>query len=144
MNSNALVVRDPAQHGKVSVTDKGRELITDMAAEGQNLVAIAHSLSISKSTFAELRKRDEHTADAYELGLSRFEHECVQGLLAASRGELKGSFVPLIFMLKAKCGWREGEKKDTLQQSNVVINLPAPMSLRDYEKAIDIEVKNAD
>lgn len=113
--------------GSYACTERAYGAAEALAAAGLSNAAIAAFLGCSPGTLRKLRDRDERLDAAMARGLAANEVELLGVLQAAAR---KGMFVPAIFLLKARHGYREGDAPDT--RPNVVINLPDALPMDQY------------
>lgn len=74
-----------------------------------------------------MRERQPALDAALQRGLASLEAELVGHLLTAARN---GAFVPALFLLKTRFGYREGDAPES--KPNVIINLPGAMSPAAY------------
>jgi hypothetical protein len=134
---SSLIERD--EHGKaVACTPAGLRQLERLAREGAPQSKLAAALGMPQRRLKTLFDRndgDNPVRLAYERGYADFEHAVVQRLLVHG----KTNPIPLIFLAKAKLGWREGEQPAASVQSNVVISLPAPLTEAEYFKLLGIE-----
>jgi len=116
-----------AADGSYTCTEAGYGAAEALAGAGLSVAAIAAFLGCSAGTLRKLRDRDERLEAALARGLAANEVELLGVLQTAAR---KGMFVPAIFLLKARHGYREGDAPDT--RPNVVINLPDALPMDQY------------
>lgn len=133
---SSLIERD--EHGKaVACTPAGLKLIERLARTGAPQSKLAAALGIPLRRLKTLFDRNEGenpTRLAYERGYADFENEIVQRLLTHG----KTNPIPLIFLAKAKLGWKEGDQPPASVQNNVSIVLPKPMSQAEYFQTLGI------
>ena len=134
--THALVKLAPngTGHPRVEVTDGGIDLVRRMAPNAHSLGTIAAALGVSRRTLGEAMERQPELKEAFALGRAALETELAAALLDKARA---GNLVAAIFLLKAMCGWREGEARDGLTKVAIQINLPPPLSQADYARMID-------
>jgi hypothetical protein len=94
-----------------------------LAAKGYSDAFIARSFGEHPSSFRQRKREDEELVAALERGRAVLEAEVADLLLQAARG---GNIIAMIFLAKARCGWREGDVPETAH-GGIVINLPAPV-----------------
>lgn len=115
-------------------------IIERAAADGCTRTLIANALGVGKGKLREWLESPEH-GPALQAALAagkEAEHDRLVGLLmAAANGAktFKGNLVAILFLLKTRHAYREGE---ALVQNSVSINyqLPAPLSVNDYLKSV--------
>jgi hypothetical protein len=95
---------DRAEDGTITVTERGLGAAQAAAAAGVPLAGIATMLGCSASALRACRERQPALDEALTAGLSSLEYELVGLLMKAAR---KGAFVPALFLLKAKFGYRD-------------------------------------
>jgi hypothetical protein len=93
-----------AEDGTITVTERGLGAAQAAAAAGVPLTGIATMLGCSPSAMRACRERQPTLDEALTAGLSSLEYELVGLLMKAAR---KGAFVPALFLLKAKFGYRD-------------------------------------
>jgi hypothetical protein len=115
-------------------------IIEQAAANGCTRSVIAHALGVGRGKLREWLASPEHGPALQQAMASgkEVEHDRLVGFLmkAAHDGKsLKGSIVAILFLLKTRHGYQEGQ---TLVQNSVSINyqLPAPLSVDDYLKSV--------
>lgn len=87
-----------------AITDAGLEQVERDAKNGLANATIAKRLGLDRHTFVELCRRDDRLNEALERGRGGLADEVTDLLLAKAR---KGDVVAMIFLAKAKCGWRD-------------------------------------
>jgi hypothetical protein len=114
--------------GKAFVaTERAVGAVEAAAAAGVSTAGIAALLGCSREALRQMRERQPELDAALSRGLASFEAELVGHLVAAMR---KGAFVPAIFLLKARFGYREGDAPES--KPNIIINLPDAMAPAAY------------
>ncbi len=118
------LTRDESRPGCPMVaTPAGVELIRRLAVDNSNN-GIAEALGIARDTLRELRRRQPEVQQAIDAGRAVDERELVSAL---KRKAVGGDTIALLFLLKARHGWREGTERDPDGPLVAVqINLPAP------------------
>jgi hypothetical protein len=136
--STALITRTGrGKTAPVTITPAGLEVIERMAAEGQDQRSIAKALGIHRRTMTELQKHRPDVEEAFERGLAALADELTHHLLRAAR---KGNIVAMIYLTKARLGWREGDVPD--QRPNITINLPDAQTPEAYLRSIQVTQVN--
>ena len=118
-------------------TDATYARITKLARNGCNQRAIARALGMGDDAWRMLRDKDPLVSEAFEKGRGGLEEELGGVLIAKAR---KGEVAPLIFYLKAACGWRENSPVVAEHLHLVRLELPVSLSPAEYQAAIDAEV----
>ena len=119
----------------ITITPKGRSLITAMAEEGQDQRTLAKALGISQRTLVRCKERDEAVEDAWADGHALLADEITHLLLQAGR---KGNVLALIFLAKCRLGWIDQPKQEA-PTPNVVINLPESRSPEAHMKLLQFQ-----
>lgn len=135
MSGKVLAVR--VVDGSKVVTAKGLELIEQLAANGHPETAISKQLHIDPKTLRAIRRRQPEVQTALDHGRGVLEAELVDILLRHAR---KGNVVAAIYLSKARCGWRDNGPvpEGASPTTNInILQLPAPLSVDDYRKAVD-------
>ena len=133
----ALITRaSRARTATVTVTAAGLKVIEAMAAEGQDQRTIAKRLGIDRKTLTDLRERDTAVALAWDCGHGELASELTHMLLQKAR---KGNIVAMIYLTKARLGWREGTPADGTAPPSVQVNIQIPAPMTDKEFAMIIE-----
>jgi hypothetical protein len=118
------------------LTDDDLHAIALVAAAGGRHADVAARLGVHKTTWAEIRRRDERADLAWERGRSELHQVLVSKLLERAKA---GEPVPLLFALKSIFSYTEGEPRDAEDARPLVqITLPAPMSPEDYARVVSI------
>ncbi|WP_394763557.1 hypothetical protein [Phenylobacterium sp.] len=110
--------------------------VAALAAVGLPVRGVAASLGTSADTLRRWMSEDPELAEAFEVG-RELERQALHAALykAATKN---GDKIAAMFLLKARHGYREGEKTDAAQQPTVVINLPGATPLANF-RVIDHE-----
>jgi hypothetical protein len=117
------------------VTAAGIEAVRILAAAGRTQNSIASALGIGRSTLKACFERQEAVRLAYEAGNAADEQFWLDVLRSAAA---KGAFIPAMFILKSRHGYRENDAApDT--RPNVTIVLPDALSPEQYMRAITVE-----
>ena len=125
-----------ARTATVTVTPAGLKVIEAMAAEGQDQRTIAKALGIDRKTLTDLRERDPAVALAWERGHGDLASELTHMLLQKAR---EGNIVAMIYLTKARLGWREGTPADGTAPPSVQVNIQIPAPMTDKEFAMIVE-----
>ena len=113
--------------------------IEDWASLGVSEKDIARQLSVSPTTWREIKRRDPRAAQALEQGRGREETALVGALFDAA---LSGSVTAAIFLLKARHKYVDNPRPEP-PDSRVSINfqIPAALDPDQYKQVIDITPK---
>jgi hypothetical protein len=118
------------------LTDEDLTAIALVAAAGGRHADVAARLGVHKTTWNEIRKRDERAERAFERGRSELHQVLVGKLLERAKA---GEVVPLLFSLKSIFSYTEGEPRDAEDARPLVtITLPAPMSPEQYARVVTL------
>ncbi len=133
--ANALVVRVPngTGHPRADITSEGAAIVQRMAASAHSLATIGSALGLSRRTLGEAMERQPEVREAFEAGRAALETELASALLDKARN---GNLVATIFLLKAMCGWKEGEPRDGTPKVAIQINLPPALTEAAYERLL--------
>lgn len=118
------------------VTPTGIAIIKKMAANGCKLETIAGALGCSHDALESCRRRQPEVQDALDAGRAVMHDELVDILMQQARA---GAFVPAIFLLKSRFGYREGAQLEVNVDLGGVLVVPAEMTVEQYlaKKAAD-------
>ena len=119
-----------APHYKVG--RKGLKIIQDLAARGVAEMTIARALGMSRGAFRQAKRRDPAVQDALDAGRA-VEHDKLVGVLHDAA--MAGQFVPAIFLLKSRFGYREGtafEVEVNVSAPGGVLVVPQRKSVEEY------------
>lgn len=110
---------------------KGIKIIEAMSAKGCHQETIAKVLRISHDTLLACRRRQPEVQAALERGMAVQHDELVEILMKQAR---EGQFVPAMFLLKTRFGYKEGVQIDAnlnVNHSGVLV-VPAEMTVEQY------------
>ena len=115
---------------------KGLKIIEAMAAKGCLLETIAKALRMSHDTLEACRRRQPEVQAALDRGRGVLHDELVSILVQQARA---GQFVPAMFLLKSRFGYKEGAQLDVNVEHGGVLVVPAEMTVEQYlaKKAAD-------
>ena len=115
---------------------KGLKIVEEMAAKGCLLETIAKALRMSHDTLEACRRRQPEVALALDRGRGVLHDELVSILVQQARA---GQFVPAMFLLKTRFGYKEGVQVDMNVDLSGVLVVPAEMTVEQYlaKKAAD-------
>ena len=88
------------------VGKRGLKVIEELAARGVAEATMAKALRMGKDAFRAAKRRDPAVQDAIDRGRA-VEHDKLVGVLHDLA--MGGQYVPAIFLLKARHGYREGD-----------------------------------
>ncbi len=125
-----------AGNAKSNITPAGLKVIEAMAAEGQDQRTIAKRLGVDRKTLTDLRERDPAVALAWERGHGELASELTHMLLHKAR---EGNIIAMIYLTKARLGWREGTPAEGAGAPAVQVNIqiPPPMSPEEFAAIIE-------
>ena len=120
----------------VTIPDRGGRLIEPTAADiknielwtakGSGLIHIARALKVNVKTLHAWRERHPTVNEALEAG-KETEHDALRSkLMELAMG---GNLVAILFALKCRHGWREGEVQQQGNRVNVTFNIPGARKL---------------
>lgn len=104
--------------------------ITELAAAGWSIIGIAQQLGVGRRTLDKWRAEYPELEEAYRSGLEHERYTMHSALVEQAR---KGNTTAMIFLLKARHGYREGEPVDQSAKVAVQINLPASLPLEQFK-----------
>lgn len=133
--TKALVVKyEAAPKGgrQAVVTPAGVKLAQEMSKAGHPLYGIAAALKLDPSTLRACCKRQDDLDNALVAGHAALEHELVDLLLVAARA---GAYACAMFLLKARCGYRETGPTDGGPDKRVTVAVLIPPPLTDAQAA---------
>lgn len=110
--------------------------IEELAQEGWNFAGIAKNLGVSHVTLRRWCDESPEFEEAITRGRTDLEFKLQNKLLEKA---LAGDTVAILFYLKSRFGWREGDQSDNSNRINVVFNLPGAMSEAEFQKMKVIE-----
>lgn len=111
------------------------------ASEGSTVKGIARSLGVSSETLAEWMERHPELQDAMDEGREA-EHKVLHNTLYEKAK--KGDTVALLFLLKTRHGYREGDQTGSANKVSVTFNIPGPLPLDQFKKGRVIEHDQTD
>ena len=125
-----------ATNAKSNITPAGLKIVEAMAASGQDQRGIAKRLGVDRKTLTDLRDRDPAVAEAWERGHAVLADELTHLLLTKARA---GNIIAMIYLTKARLGWREGTPAEGAAPPSVRVNINIPPAMSDVEfkKIID-------
>ena len=109
--------------------DTGLAIIRKMAANGCKLESIAGALGCSHDALQSCRNRQPEVQDALDAGRAVMHDELVDILMQQARA---GAFVPAIFLLKSRFGYREGAQLEVNVDLGGVLVVPADITVEQY------------
>lgn len=112
-----------------AIGDKGLKIIEAMSAKGCLLETIAKALRISHDTLEACRRRQPEVQAALDRGRGVLHDELVSILVQQARA---GQFVPAMFLLKTRFGYKEGVQVDMNVDLSGVLVVPAEMTVEQY------------
>lgn len=114
------------------------ERIVEAASQGYGAAAIARSLGVSRETLQLWRREHPVIAEAFDLARDQ-EHKLLYDKLIEKA--LAGDTVCILFALKTRHGYREGQPLEGTSSSRVQIEikLPGALAPAQYAEVIDHE-----
>jgi hypothetical protein len=115
---------------------KGLKIVEALAAKGCLMETIAKALRMSHDTLEACRRRQPEVQAALDRGRGVLHDELVSILVQQARA---GQFVPAMFLLKTRFGYKEGVHVDMNVEHGGVLVVPAEMTVEQYlaKKAAD-------
>ncbi|MBC7285693.1 hypothetical protein [Hoeflea sp.] len=89
------------------VGKRGLKMIEELAARGVAEATMAKALRMGKDAFRAAKRRDPAVQEAIDRGRA-VEHDKLVGILHGLA--MAGQYVPAMFLLKSRHGYREGEQ----------------------------------
>ena len=131
---------NPSGRKRKQLPTDGHALITVLAAKGNRERDIAAHCGMSHVTWTRRKAEDPSIEEALEAGRAIWHNQLVGKLHSKA---MKGDTVALLFLLKTRFGYREG---DSPQESRptITINLPGSLDAAQYAKAITINAESTD
>ncbi len=108
---------------------RGLKIVEEMAARGVVLDTIAKALRMSHDTLEQCRRRQPEVQAALDRGRGVLHDELVNLLVQQARA---GQFVPAMFLLKTRFGYKEGTQVDVTVDHGGVLVVPAEMTVAEY------------
>ena len=137
--SDALVTRvattgNGGRTRHYEVTERGLDMIEELAANGVNIRTIAHRLHLDPKSFRLCRDRQPEIDEAIGRGAARMKDELVGIVMAHARG---GNLVAAMFALKAVFGLRDAgpvRPEDVTEDGPTggVLIVPAELTVAEY------------
>jgi hypothetical protein len=134
--AEALLHRD-GPNGRRRIGRRGLQAIEKLATNGHADVTIAKALRMDRETFRHLRRRDPRVEEALVRGRSQLEDALVHTLLRrAMNPKDPAGAASAMFLLKSRCGYREGHVAPTaglaVAAENVQIVMPPSLSAEQF------------
>lgn len=121
-----------------AVGNKGLEIVEELAARGVAEATIAKALGMSKDAFRSVKRRDPAVQEAIDRGRA-VEHDKLVGVLFEQA--MSGQYVPAMFLLKTRHGYREGEQVgvNVSVETGGVLVVPQKQSMEEFlrENGVD-------
>lgn len=108
---------------------RGLKIVEALAAKGCMLETIAKALRMSHDTLEACRRRQPEVQAALDRGRGVLHDELVSILVQQARA---GQFVPAMFLLKTRFGYKEGVQVDMNVDHSGVLVVPAEMTVEQY------------
>lgn len=111
------------------------ERVKALAAEGHSQRGVAMAMGVAAGTFRRWLDEREDLREAYDDGRDTHEFSLANMVYrsATEPGFKGGNITAAFFLLKAKYGWREGERNEAGNRVNITFSLPAAMPLAEFE-----------
>ena len=94
------------------------------AADGASIGGIATSFGVSTEVFNRWLEEQPSLKAAIDRGRERERHVLHSGLVRASK---KGNIVAMMFLLKSRHGYREGDQGSTANRVSITFSLPGAL-----------------
>ena len=108
---------------------KGLKIVEALAAKGCLMETIAKALRMSHDTLEACRRRQPEVQAALDRGRGVLHDELVSLLVQQARA---GQFVPAMFLLKSRFGYKEGAQLDVNVEHGGVLVVPAEMTVEEW------------
>lgn len=112
---------------------RGLKIVEELAARGVAEATMAKALRMGKDAFRAAKRRDPAVQEAIDRGRA-VEHDKLVGVLHDLA--MEGQYVPAMFLLKARHGYREGEQFEANVNLSIdtggVVVLPPKMSMEEF------------
>lgn len=132
---------NPAGGKKLTVPASALPIITKLAAKGVRQRDIGRAIGVSQQVWNRQREAQPEVADALAAGQQKMHDALVHKLYEKA---VEGDTVSLLFLLKCRFGYREGDELNSDSKPQVIINLPgAAQDIASYAKGITIEAQRA-
>jgi len=112
--------------------------IERVAAEGASIGGIASSFGVSANTFNGWLEEQPSLKEAIDRGRERERHVLHSGLVQAAK---KGNIVAMMFLLKSRHGYREGDQGDTANRVSITFSLPGALKPEQFTVENDTSPK---
>lgn len=120
---------------------KGLKIVEALAAKGCLMETIAKALRMSHDTLEACRRRQPEVQAALDRGRGVLHDELVSILVQQARA---GQFVPAMFLLKTRFGYKEGVQVDMNVDVSGVLVVPAEMTVEEYLAKAEAEGRLVD
>jgi len=116
------------------VGKRGLKVIEELAARGVAEATMAKALRMGKDAFRAAKRRDPAVQEAIDRGRA-VEHDKLVGVLHDLA--MAGQYVPAMFLLKARHGYREGEQVGVNVNIDTggVLVVPNKMTMEEFLEA---------
>ena len=115
---------------------RGLKIVEELAARGVAEATMAKALRMGKDAFRAAKRRDPAVQEAIDRGRA-VEHDKLVGVLHDLA--MEGQYVPAMFLLKARHGYREGEQFEANVNLSIdtggVLVVPNKMSMEEFQEA---------
>ena len=101
----------------------------NVAADGASIGGIATSFGVSAEVFKRWIEEQPSLKEAIDRGRERERHVLHSGLVEAAK---KGNIVAMMFLLKSRHGYREGDQGDTANRVSITVSLPGALRLEQF------------
>lgn len=96
----------------------------NVAANGASIGGIASSFGVGTEVFKRWLEEQPSLKDAIDRGRERERHVLHSGLVKAAK---QGNIVAMMFLLKSRHGYREGDQGDTANRVSITFSLPGAL-----------------
>lgn len=123
---------------QLQLTEAGYDVVREVTAKGLSEREICKRLGINRNTWKRWKDEDEALLDALEDG----REELADWIMGKFEEKVnKGDTIALIFLAKAKLGWRDrGDASGSSGPATQVnIHIPPAMTQEEFESVIEVK-----
>jgi len=115
---------------------RGLKVVEELAERGVAVATIAKALRMGKDAFMGCRQRQPEVQEALDRGRAKEHDRLVAKLYELA---MEGNVTAVIFALKARPAYREGEAPEGGSTNvQVNINLPSAMTPEEYKRMVGV------
>lgn len=126
-------IANPQGRRPTKIAKRDLPAISKLAARGVREGDISRWLGVSGPTWQRIKRDQQEVQDALDAGRQKM-HDALIGKLYERA--MAGETVPLLFILKARFGYREGDELGGSAQPQITINLPGAVPLAQYVERV--------